>query len=65
MPDSFDDLKINYVEKTSIREWWVEVSIISALCAVVPLILIIWHFKRKCRKSSASNGNKKGQSSEK
>ena len=57
MSDSFDDLKINYVEKISIREWWIQVGIIAAICSVAPIILIFWHFKRTCQNSSTSDEN--------
>ena len=67
MSDSFDDLKINYVEKISTKEWWIQVGVISAICSVVPIILIFWHFKRACRNSSSSDEieNEKGQIIEK
>ena len=61
MSDNFDEIK--YVEKISVREWWIKVGIISAICAVVPIILLIWHFKKKCR--NASNLQKRSQSTEK
>ena len=57
MSDSFDDLKINYVEKISNREWWIQVGIIAAICSVAPIILIFWHFKRTCQNSSTSDEN--------
>jgi len=63
MPDSFDEIK--YVEKISVREWWIKVGVISAICAVVPIILLIWHFKRKCRNTTNLNQNKRSPSIEK
>merc|ERR1712176_1625992 len=53
--------EIVYSEKISETEWWVEVGSISAICAIVPLVLLIWHCKRKFKNTNQLCENRTSQ----